>query len=152
MTSMTEDILARLAVLQPQIEGIKPTLPSRECKIDPEALPAFINLPVGAIRASSSSDKLIVTRTFLLVLAVSIIPDGKDEARQVAYEDCYPFLDSVPAFFAKHPRLDLNGDPLKGITNASLALNDEGPQKFAWGGDVFSAILFRAPIEYQRSF
>lgn len=152
MSDTTTDVLARLDLIQPQIAGLKATLHLPQAKIDPRDLPAFFNKPIGSNHSSPSSDMLVTNRTFLMALLVAKICEGRspDESLEETNQDSYPFLDFVPEFFFKRPRLEHNNQGLGFVVNKVLLVADDGPQKFMWGGDTFRAILYRLPLEIRK--
>lgn len=150
MSNITNDIVERLGLLSVEINGINAPISAATQKIDPAALPAFMIKPIGSTRANPNRMQLTTTRTFLMGLLVQQFGDNKDAAKQASLEECHEYLDIVPEFFIRRPRLELNGQPLKFIDRVDM-LNDDGPQLFEWGGDICSAILFRVPITFSKS-
>lgn len=142
--STIADTITRIEALVVQIEAGITVSPRYECRIADTALPTFIIKASRATRENISSSEIKTTRDYLLLLLVD--PNcANEESRELAREATYPYLDSVPRFFAQRRQLQNNDAGLSGVSKSTL-FADDGPQITAWGGDNFSAVIFRLSV------
>lgn len=142
--SRTGDIIDRIEALVVQIEAGITVSPRYECRIDPADLPTFIIKSTGATRENTSSQEIKTTRDYVLMMLVDA-NCSDEQSRQEAREATYPYLDSVPLFFSQRRQLE-NGDNGLGNVISSALFADDGPQLTSWGGDNFSAVIFRLSV------
>jgi hypothetical protein len=154
--SLLGDTLQRFKDLVVLIEEGITVSPPYECAIAESQLPTFIIKPLGARRTDAESTQMQTDRDFLLLLLVQKTCERKpddfktDQDQWEAREACEAYLDSVPRFFKKRRLLEKDNVGLPKIIVVSL-FSDNGPQIMAWGGDTYSAILFRTTVTYQES-
>lgn len=143
--STVGDTIDRLEALVVLIQTGITVSPRYDCKIDPATLPTFIILPQSAVQEYIGSGDFVTTRDYLLLMLVQQTCDDKPDQQQTAREACYPFLDSVPRFFASHRYLELDDTGLVGVIRTTPPRED-GAQLTTWGGETFSAIPFRMSV------
>jgi hypothetical protein len=141
IVSDTVDIIEAFMV------GAVPTatiLPRYECKVDPDDLPAFIILPLGATRAEEGFRNYNASRDYSIYMLIAPLCDDKPQQQQEARETGWAYLDTIPDHFVQYPML--NDGTVKGIIAYSTLPRDEGVQITSWGGDSFTAIQFRISV------
>jgi hypothetical protein len=133
-------------IIEAYMVGAVPTatiLPRYECKVDPADLPAFIILPLGAVRANEGFRNYNATRDYSIYMLIAPLCDDKPQQQQEARETGWAYLDTVPDHFVKYPMLN---DQSTGIVVDNTLPRDEGVQITSWGGDSFTAIQFRISV------
>lgn len=120
----------------------------------PEPIPAasmpFIFVEVAeATSTPFTTDILVTTRTWLLLLYVKTFLILDKASEDEAWEAVYPFLISVPKHFATYKRLALNDNGFPGVDNVLLT-TDDGPQSESRKLKYDYGALFRLNVTYSE--
>jgi hypothetical protein len=111
----------------------------------------FINGKTQARHEFPAAGAVQSTRTFFVLIVVSIIPDGDPKGMEAAYEALEPFLDAIPLAFAANRVLeDANGVPIAEVAGVT-ALIDDQPEEITRETTRYTAIPYRIAVTTNRS-
>lgn len=121
-------------------------------EINASDLPAFcVYQPGKAQHHRQTFNELQTSRDWFILFFIAGIKDDNPISKQEAYEACYPYLDALAAWFARHLSLadytaedDDNPNGLPGVTG--MDIREDGVGETKRGAKRYSAIAYRLNI------
>src|SRR6185312_2030312 len=143
MTSTTaQQVRQRIEAICATIPGITTVLDGTEPDITDALLPAVRVLTRAAERSAESRQKMLVTRTYRILLYVRLIPRHENQLydQQPDVDAAEAWLDIIPDFFYKNaPRLELDKTSLDGVWSTGPMSADE-PAIAQWALNTYTVI------------
>lgn len=145
-------VRTRIEAICATVPGITTVLDGTEDAITAAMLPAVRVVSRQGRRERTNRDKLLVTRTYQILLYVAYEGESMQPEQQPNLDAAEAWIDVIPDFFAaqRDRRLILNGDTLDGVWDTG-EMTDNGPVLRQWRRGVFTGVSYQFEVTTQRA-